>query len=108
MYLNCTDKNTNKKEQKIRIQKVYKRWHIKQTLVSLRLNEFKLTALTTSNGKLLHVRQTLLAKLNLRASSLHSDKCNLKLCPHVRTLLNTSEQFIGTKANWTHSFNKKH
>jgi len=55
--------------------------------------------LTTSNGKLFHVRQTLLAKLNLRASSLHSGKYNLKLCPRVRTVLNekNSEQFIATK-----------
>jgi len=53
MHLNCIDKNTNKKKEqnKIRIQKAYKRLHIKQTLASLRLNEFKLTALTTSNGK---------------------------------------------------------
>jgi len=43
---------------------------IKQTLASLRLNEFKLTALTTSNGKLFHMRLTLLAKLNLRTSTL--------------------------------------
>jgi len=71
MHLNCTDKNTNKKERTktkkqkiIRIQKAYKRYHKKQTLASLRLNEFKLTALTTSNGKLFHVRQTILAKLN--------------------------------------------
>jgi len=32
---------------------------LKQTLASLRLNEFKLTALKTSNGKLFHVMQTL-------------------------------------------------
>jgi len=51
---------------------------IKQTLASLRLNKLQLTALTTSNGKLFHVGQTLQAKLNLRASSLHSGKYNLK------------------------------
>jgi len=39
-------KNTRAQKQ-IRILKAYKRKHIKQTLDSLRLNEFKLTALTT-------------------------------------------------------------
>ena len=40
--------------------------HQKQTVASLRLHEFKLTALTISYGKLFYTRQTLLAKLNLK------------------------------------------
>ena len=57
--------------------------HQKQTVASLRIKEFKLTALTTSYGRLFHTRQTRPAKLNLRTSSRQSGKYNLKLCPRV-------------------------
>jgi len=52
MHLNCTDKNT-KKEQKNTNTKSLQTLAYKTNISQFTLeNEFKLTALTTSNGKL--------------------------------------------------------